>query len=58
MRRYVASKVDQCSRSWMSPRKAREQELEKFKFVFRVPGKCISVLANSGSSPNLNVEPL
>jgi len=58
MRRYVASKFDQCSRSWMTQRKAREQELKEFKFVFRAPGKCVSVLANSGPSRSLNVESL
>jgi hypothetical protein len=56
MRRYVASKVDQCSNGCMSLCKARELELEKFKFVFCVPGMCISALANSGLSSSPSIE--
>ena len=43
MQRYVASKVDQCRKDCMSPSKAREQGLEKFKFVFCVRETCMCV---------------
>jgi hypothetical protein len=40
----------------MSPRKAREQELENFKLVFCLPGMRISALAKSGPSSSSSFE--